>query len=253
MQAEATVRGTGIGPALRQARLARGKSIEEASRETRIRPEYLQALERERFEALIGDVYVRGFLRSYSTYLGLDPAQVLPVSHRHFGPPRPLVPEAPPGPVRSHLSVHPHLPNLRRHPPSWAFLIAVALAAMAVLGAAGLFSRSRSSPESVDPGAQASIGAPPKVLVVLAAHRDVRAKIRVDGKTVLDGRLHAGQGLSYSGTRRIDVWLGRGRVVEITVNGHSLGKPGKRTASYAESFGPHDYRRTSSATNSPGP
>src|SRR6266571_9151567 len=100
------MRGTGIGPALRQARLSRGKSIEEASRETRIRPEYLQALERERFETLLGAVYVRGFLRSYSTYLGLDPDQVLAVYNRHFGPPRPLVPEAPPGPVRSHLSVH---------------------------------------------------------------------------------------------------------------------------------------------------
>ena len=102
MQAEARVRGTGIGPALRQARLARGKSIEEASRETRIRPEYLQALERERFEALIGDVYVRGFLRSYSTYLGLEPNQVLSVYNRHFGPPRPMVPapahDAHPGP-----------------------------------------------------------------------------------------------------------------------------------------------------------
>ena len=52
------VNATGIGPVLRKARLVRGKSIEEASRETRIRAEYLQALERERFENLLGDVYV---------------------------------------------------------------------------------------------------------------------------------------------------------------------------------------------------
>src|SRR5207245_11307959 len=50
------VAGTGIGPALRRARLLRGKSIEEASRETRIRAEYLQALERETFDAVLGDV-----------------------------------------------------------------------------------------------------------------------------------------------------------------------------------------------------
>ena len=119
MQAEASVQATGIGPALRRARLSRGKSIEEASRETRIRPDYLQALERERFEALIGDVYVRGFLRSYSTYLGLNPDQVLTVYNRHFGPPRPTLPEAPVGPVRSHRGAPPHLPQaLRRHHPS---------------------------------------------------------------------------------------------------------------------------------------
>src|SRR5438477_12466499 len=71
------VQRTGIGQALRKARVERGKSIEEASRETRIRAEYLQALERERFDVLPGDVYVRGFLRSYSSYLGLDPKKVL--------------------------------------------------------------------------------------------------------------------------------------------------------------------------------
>src|SRR5438045_1431521 len=144
MQAEARVRGTGIGPALRQARLARGKSIEEASRETRIRPEYLQALERESFESLIGDVYVRGFLRSYSSYLGLDADKVLTVYNRHFGPPRPTLPEPLPGPVRGHRSPHPHLPEAMRHHPSWTFLIGVALLALAVFGAAGLLSRSRS-------------------------------------------------------------------------------------------------------------
>src|SRR5437660_7898674 len=54
-----------------------GKSLEEASRDTKIKPDYLQALEKESFESLRGDVYVRGFLRSYSSYLGLDPDKVI--------------------------------------------------------------------------------------------------------------------------------------------------------------------------------
>src|SRR2546429_6493907 len=58
---EFCVARTGIGPALRKARLTRGKSIEEASRETRIRAEYLQALERETFESMLGAVYVTCF------------------------------------------------------------------------------------------------------------------------------------------------------------------------------------------------
>ena len=68
---------TGIGPALREARETLGKSLEEASRDTRIKPGYLQALERESFDTLGGDVYARGFLRSYSAYLGLDPDKVV--------------------------------------------------------------------------------------------------------------------------------------------------------------------------------
>src|SRR5437899_1645495 len=62
---EALAHRIGIGPALRKARLLRSKSIEEASRETHIRAEYLHALEHEQFDALLGDVYVRAFLRSY--------------------------------------------------------------------------------------------------------------------------------------------------------------------------------------------
>ena len=67
----------GIGPALREARESLGKSLDEASRDTKIKLDHLQALERESFEVLGGDVYVRGTLRSYSSYLGLDPDKVL--------------------------------------------------------------------------------------------------------------------------------------------------------------------------------
>lgn len=63
---------TGIGETLRQAREARGISYATAERETHIPRHHLQALEEERFEAFHAPVYVRGFLRSYSQYLGLD-------------------------------------------------------------------------------------------------------------------------------------------------------------------------------------
>lgn len=67
----------GIGPALREARESLGKSLEEASRDTKIKVDHLQALERESFGAVGGDVYARGQLRSYSAYLGLDPDKVV--------------------------------------------------------------------------------------------------------------------------------------------------------------------------------
>src|SRR5205085_4395634 len=60
---------TGVGTALRAAREEQGLSIEEASRDTKLRSDQLQALEDERFERLLGDVYVRGSLRSYARYL----------------------------------------------------------------------------------------------------------------------------------------------------------------------------------------
>ena len=96
MAAVAVAPRIGIGPALRKARLLRGKSVEEASRETRIRADYLQALEAERFDDMLGDVYVRGFLRTYSTYLGLDADKVLAAYSERVGPHGPTLPEAMP-------------------------------------------------------------------------------------------------------------------------------------------------------------
>ena len=44
----------------------------DAEHGTKIRGKYLRALEDERFELLPSQTYVKGFLRSYAEYLGLD-------------------------------------------------------------------------------------------------------------------------------------------------------------------------------------
>ena len=66
------LRLTGIGSNLREAREAREISHAEAEHDTHIPRHHLQALEDERFDAFPAAVYVRGFLRIYSQYLGLD-------------------------------------------------------------------------------------------------------------------------------------------------------------------------------------
>lgn len=66
-----------LGSVLIRAREARGLTLEDAERDTRISRRYLQALEAEQFEVIPAPVYARGFLRSYSSYLGLDPQEVL--------------------------------------------------------------------------------------------------------------------------------------------------------------------------------
>jgi len=67
-----------LGETLRRARLAKGITIEDAERVTRIPRKYLEALELENFTILPAPVYARGFLRSYSGYLGLNAAELMP-------------------------------------------------------------------------------------------------------------------------------------------------------------------------------
>ncbi|HEY3069143.1 MAG TPA: RodZ domain-containing protein [Gaiellaceae bacterium] len=61
-----------IGNSLREARLRQGFELPRVEADTKIRAKYLRALEDERFELLPGETYVKGFLRTYAEYLGLD-------------------------------------------------------------------------------------------------------------------------------------------------------------------------------------
>jgi cytoskeleton protein RodZ len=61
-----------IGNSLREARLRQALDFPEIEQATKIRPKYLRALEDEQFDILPGQTYVKGFLRSYAEYLGLD-------------------------------------------------------------------------------------------------------------------------------------------------------------------------------------
>jgi cytoskeletal protein RodZ len=61
-----------IGTSLREARLRQGLDFPELEQATKIRGKYLRALEDEQFDLLPAQTYVKGFLRSYADFLGLD-------------------------------------------------------------------------------------------------------------------------------------------------------------------------------------
>ncbi|MBI4301934.1 MAG: helix-turn-helix domain-containing protein [Chloroflexi bacterium] len=66
----------GLGEILKEARQRQGLSLDEVSEATKIRLSYLEAIEAEDYDRLPAPVYVRGFLRSYALFLGLDPERI---------------------------------------------------------------------------------------------------------------------------------------------------------------------------------
>lgn len=67
-----------LGRRLREAREAKGSTLEEAEAATHIRTHFLESLEAGDFASFAGgDVQVRGFLRIYARYLDLSPEDVL--------------------------------------------------------------------------------------------------------------------------------------------------------------------------------
>lgn len=66
-----------LGHILREARETKGLTLAEAQEETRINSKYLAALENGEYNKLPTPVHVRGFLRNYSRFLGLDSQPLL--------------------------------------------------------------------------------------------------------------------------------------------------------------------------------
>lgn len=66
-----------LGQWLQETRQAKKLSLEQVEAETRIRALFLAALEKEEYDELPAEIYVKGFLRNYALFLGLDPKEVM--------------------------------------------------------------------------------------------------------------------------------------------------------------------------------
>ena len=66
-----------IGNTLREARVRRTLTLQQVEEDTKIRVKYVLAMENEDFDVMPGATYVKGFLRTYSEYLALDPEVML--------------------------------------------------------------------------------------------------------------------------------------------------------------------------------
>jgi cytoskeletal protein RodZ len=66
-----------VGTYLRRCREAKRMSVEEVSRATRVPASSVERIEADRFDELPGEVFVRGFLKSYARAVGLQVDEVL--------------------------------------------------------------------------------------------------------------------------------------------------------------------------------
>lgn len=77
----ATAEKESLGRTLKRTREEKNLSLDEAARATKIRKEFLLAIEDDKLDQLPGPVFARGFVRSYAEYLSLDaPALLVRVS-----------------------------------------------------------------------------------------------------------------------------------------------------------------------------
>jgi hypothetical protein len=141
---------SGIGSTLREARKRRKVELSEVEAATKIRRAYLRAIEAEDWDALPGDAYARGFVRTYAGFLGLDGARLaegVPTLQQQ----QPLV-AAP-----------------RRERPRWAMVALVCTGLVAVVVVVGALWRGGEgggdsvAPPTAGPAAREGGGGPPAV------------------------------------------------------------------------------------------
>ncbi len=69
-----------VGARLKRAREERHLTIQQVAEITRVRPHYLEALERGDLSAIPSTAQARGFLRIYAGFLGLTPDELVPAA-----------------------------------------------------------------------------------------------------------------------------------------------------------------------------
>ena len=62
---------------LKEARVAKGITLLEVEKQTKIRLKFLEAIEADAYQLLPSPVYAKGFVKNYSEYLGLESATIM--------------------------------------------------------------------------------------------------------------------------------------------------------------------------------
>ncbi len=223
-----------IGNSLREARLRQGYELPRVEADTKIRAKYLRALEEERFEVLPGETYVKGFLRTYSEYLGLDGQLYVDEFNSRFtreeeslAPPRPRKQPARSRAVESNFVIV-----------ALAGIIAVTILVVVAWKFGSTGPESTGIPPAVntptgstgtstrqEPVTPAPASKKKTRLVVYADGGDCWLRVRsksATGKLLYEGTLQAGQTQRFVDDKRIWLQLGAPAYLKGTVNGERI-------------------------------
>jgi cytoskeletal protein RodZ len=230
-----------LGTKLRQAREAKGAPLHEVEWATKIKSAYLEALEEENFRLIPGSVYVRGFLRTYANYLGIDPEPLIDEYNRADETASDIIS------TRSAVQI-----DKRPLVVTPAMIVGVALILLLAVFAlyvktqfdryqASLAATSQATPRSNMLSPAPSPTAPPAPspspvvkaaptgvqLVIKVVNGPAWIRVDVDGKASPEtdvGKIYQpGAMLSFTGTKSVRVISGRASNTTISLNGQDQG------------------------------
>ena len=239
-----------IGAKLKELRQSKGLSLEDAHKKTKIHLNILKAIEGDSLTNL-SPIYLKGFLKIYCKFLGLDPKECAPDTKEQRAP-KPQESVKPSSFLGdAGLKLNAWQPNKKLK--KIIILALIIIVAGIVLFKLGKFISSRpkvspavahlrqekpvvsSKPKVKNPGLKTQVSGAkiPKetsggINLVIAAKENCLVFVKVDGHVVLHRVLERGRSDSWKAKEKIELSLGNAAAVELIVNGERFTNLGKR-------------------------
>ncbi|SDD44120.1 helix-turn-helix domain-containing protein [Sporomusa acidovorans] len=239
-----------VGEFLREERLKKALSVKDVESAISIRALYLNAIEEGNYAIIPGEVYLKGFIRNYATFLGLDPQAVMELYRQNKGQTKEEVPAVNP----------PQEPVPMKSPSNGGGLTKwVVGIVLVVLIAAGLAwwsagseqpaptppaqnpppaATQQQTPAKVQEGTQPAPANPVANKVVVTAKYSAQCwtQIVADGKEIYEGTPKNGESLTWEATNKLSIKFGNAGVVDLVYNGKPMGKIGNNGEVVVKTF-----------------
>jgi cytoskeleton protein RodZ len=228
-----------LGARLRELREARGVSLDDIARSTRVSRRHLEALESDSFVELPAPVFVKGFIRAYCEFLDAAPAEVLELYREATG--EAVRPERVQSATRT-------LPSRRTGPLLVSLVLFIALGASLFVLRIGLKPPPPQAPPapeaarggetmpsppttlgaaapavSAQPGAGPTIGPQPAgQRLLIRAVETTWIRVQIDEAQVSEELLQVGAIREWTAARRFVISVGNAGGLEVDINGRRI-------------------------------
>lgn len=237
-----------VGEILRREREKKGLTVKDVENATSIRALYISSIEEGNYSAIPGEVYLKGFIRNYANFLGLNGEEMVNL-YRQSHTQQTIEPAA----IKTEVSAS-------AFPVKW---LVAGVTGVIIAGAVWWF-MAWHQPKSPAPEVKLApvapvpsptvpaqppqstqtlpvpAGQPPakiKPVVITAKYTDACwTSVTADGKEIYEGTPNAGDSFTWEAERNIVIKLGNAGGVELSHNGQSLGKLGAKGEVIVKSF-----------------
>ncbi len=231
-----------VGELLQTERINKGLSLKDIENAINIRVLYLDAIEKGDYHIIPGEVYLKGFIRNYANFLGLNGPELVEIYRNKPSSTVPVItsavepPPAPPAQLGK---------NSLKKPRALAAGVIVLFTAV---GAWWSLSSPTSLPEKLPtstPQAQISSSAVSTVkqdeiqtpIVITAKFSDqCWTLITADGKEIYEGTPKNGETMTWKAKQNLVIKVGNADAIDLIFNGKNINKIGGKGEVIVKTF-----------------